>query len=398
MNPAINLQPLPSATSRSRLSEALLVATLILAATSAGAYDDLTLLSDEFDDAGSLSNWLRIHETEGWNNDTLETFDANTTRPGQLVMMPHTSSWYEEYRGELTYKLVTGDFVITTFVEPRNRAGTGRPERDYSLAGIMVRSPRSMTSPDQWTPLGQNYVFLSMGSANRATGGYDYEVKTTLDSVSTLVIEGAAATRATIQVARIGPHLLMLRRDEGGEWVVHRRYHRPDFPATLQAGLTVYTDWDTCFAVGVENNNRLVLTNGVTLLGGGTLNNAQPDLVATFDFVRFARPQVPAELTGADLSNPGAVTDQQLLAFLGEHANVPGGAVTAPVFQDDLRVEGNALRVTADVVNQRSYRLQSRPAFGAPWVDAFTFISTNNVQALIQPLPPEPAFFRLISP
>lgn len=294
MNPTITRQSLPSATRRSRLPQVRFVATLILAATSAGAYDDLTLLSDEFDDASSLSNWQRIHETEGWNNDMLETFDVNRTRPGQLVMMPHTSSWYEEYRGELTYKLVTGDFVITTFVEPRNRAGNGRPERDYSLAGIMVRRPRAMTSPEQWTPLGQNHVFLSMGSADRATGGYDYEVKTTLNSVSTLVIQGAATTRATIQVARIGAHLLMLRRDEGGEWVVHRRYHRPDFPATLQAGLTVYTDWDTCFAVGVENNNRLVLTNGATLLGGGTLNSAQPDLVATFDFVRFARPQVPS--------------------------------------------------------------------------------------------------------
>jgi hypothetical protein len=92
------------------------------------------------------------------------------------------------------------------------------------------------------------------------------------------------------------------------------------------------------------------------------------------------------------------VTDQQLLAFLGEHANVPGGAVTAPVFQGDLRIEADSLRVTADVVNQRSYRLQSRPAFGAPWVDAFTFVSTNNVQTIIQPLPSEPAFFRLISP
>ena len=70
-------------------------------------------------------------------------------------------------------------------------------------------------------------------------------MKTTVRSVSTLDINPGTPS-AGIQVARIGRHLILLRRPPGGAWVVHRRYSRPDLPTTLQAGLTVYTDWPSC--------------------------------------------------------------------------------------------------------------------------------------------------------
>ena len=125
----------------------MLVLCAALAALSppAGAYDDLTILSDEFDAAHSVTNWQRIYQVEGWGNDVLQQFDINTTRSGRITMVPYTSSWYAEWRGELTFKSITGDFVITTDVEPRNRAGTGAPGSQYSLAGIMVRAPRAPT-------------------------------------------------------------------------------------------------------------------------------------------------------------------------------------------------------------------------------------------------------------
>jgi hypothetical protein len=138
------------------------------------AYDDLTLLSDEFDAAHTLTNWQRIYQVEGWGNNVLQQFDINNSRAGHMTMVPYTSSWYAEWRGELTFKTVTGDFVITTDVEPRNRAGTGAPGSQYSLAGIMVRAPRTMTNPAQWTAGGQNYVFLSLGTANNP-GSYQFE-------------------------------------------------------------------------------------------------------------------------------------------------------------------------------------------------------------------------------
>jgi len=356
-----------------------------------GESQSLTGLSDEFDDAGSLAAWSRIVAAEGWGNDVLEVFDINTTRAGHLVMVPYSSSWFAEWRGELTYKTVTGDFVVTTHVEPRNRAGTGRPERDYSLAGIMVRTPRAMTSPAQWTPNGQNYVFLSMGAANRTTALFQFEVKTTINSVSILDVTDTPATRAAIQVARIGPHIITLRREEGQPWVVHRRYHRADFPETMQAGLTVYTDWDTCFAAGYPNNNQLVLTNGAVLLNSSVLSGAVPDLVAAFDYIRYARPMVPTELVGANLSDPGSVSDAQLLAFLGAAADVPGGAAEPPFFVTDT---------LAGVVSQRSYRVQVATEVGGSWSDWSAWVSTAAVvQVDTQPAATNDVrFFRLITP
>lgn len=291
----------------------------------ARAADDLSALSDEFRSPATRTDWQRIHLTEGWGNDPLAVFDIGQQRPGRLLLVPHTSVWFGEWRGELTYKSVTGDFVVTTDVEVSRRGGGGAPKSPYSLAGIMVRAPRTMKSPAQWTPGGQNYVFLSLGSAD-TPGTYQHEVKTTVDSVSTLHVS-PGTPRAQIQVARIGRHLILLRRPPGGGWVVHRRYSRPDFPATLQAGLTVYTDWPNCERVGAAAQNITVLTNGARLPDGTTFTGADPDLEAVFDYVRFARPQVPAALANADLSDPAVVSDAQLLTFLGEAAHGPAAAL-----------------------------------------------------------------------
>ncbi|MBM3845003.1 MAG: hypothetical protein FJ405_01785 [Verrucomicrobia bacterium] len=197
-----------------------------------------------------------------------------------------------------------------------------------------------MTSPAQWTPGGQNYVFLSLGGAN-TPGTYQHEVKTTLNSVSTLEIS-AGTPRAQIQVARIGRHLILLRRPEGGNWTVHRRYSRPDFPVTLQAGLTVYTDWANCERVGFVAQNLTVLTNGARLPNGSLFTGASPDLEAAFDYVRYARPRIPANLANADFSNPASVSDSQLLAFLGDQAHEPTEALRL-----DVRPEssGNLIRL-----------------------------------------------------
>ena len=322
---------------------------LLLLIASLNAENDLAPLSDEFNYGPTITNWLRIYQTEGWGNDVLEQFDVNQTEPGRMFMMPYSSSWYEEFRGELTYKTVAGDFVITTEVEPTGRTGTGPPESQYSLAGIMVRTPRTMTAPEQWTPGGQNYIFLSLGSATDY--GYQYEVKTTRNSISVLDISSGASARATIQVARLGAHFITLRRNQGGVWQVHRRYHRADMPDQLQAGLTVYTDWPLCSSVGFENQNTQVLTNGAPLLGGGTVSGANPGLRASFDYVRYGRPQIPSQLIGANFSDPASVSDAQLLSFLGANANLPHlppPVVDSPIAEDRERAsEGFPIRVRA---------------------------------------------------
>src|SRR5436189_1959019 len=153
----------------------MLSALLLVAAIA--ATDDLAPLSDEFNDASTLAQWKRVYAVEGWGANQLELQDINTTRAGHMVMMPFTSTWYNDYRGELTFKEVQGDFVVTTDVEASQRGGTGAPRSNYSLAGIMVRAPRAIT-PSTWRAGGENYVFLSIG-AGSPPGAFQFEVQTT---------------------------------------------------------------------------------------------------------------------------------------------------------------------------------------------------------------------------
>ncbi len=98
-------------------------------------------LSDEFDNPASLSDFQRVWRREHWPFDQLQLQVIGQV-PGRLTMQPHSSGWYEDYRGELTYKELSGDVVATTLVYPRNAAGTGAPGStrggpfgsEYSLA------------------------------------------------------------------------------------------------------------------------------------------------------------------------------------------------------------------------------------------------------------------------
>ncbi len=280
-----------------------LITFLLLAAIAAA--DDLTPLSDEFNDAATLAQWKRVYAVEGWGANQLELQDINTTRAGRMVMMPYTSTWYNDYRGELTFKEVQGDFVVTTDVEASQRGGSGPPRSSYSLAGIMVRAPRAIT-PATWHAGGENYVFLSLG-AGSPPGAFQFEVKTTTNSNSSLILVPAPSGHAAIQVARIGPYLIMLRNSDGN-WVIHRRYYRPDLPSIVQVGMTTYTDFNNASMLPPFQHNSTVIRGG------------SPDLVAAFDYFRFARPNTPPSLAGADLIS---VPDEQLLAFLGANANAP---------------------------------------------------------------------------
>lgn len=268
---------------------------------------DLASLSDEFDNPSSLGDWQRIFQVEQWGADQLESYDISQSRPGWMRMIPYTSVWYQDWRGVLAFKEVTGDFMVTTHVQPTNRAGNGAPGSQYSLAGIMIRAPRDIT-PQTWTPMGENYVFLSIGAAGDP-GVFQFEVKTTVDSDSNLVYVDALTSEATIRSAKIGDSFIMLRRAPGEDWVVHRRYFRDDMPETLQVGMTCYTDWPTGSTFEPYVHNQIAITTG------------NPDLIADFDYYRFAEVELPPHLAGVDLTDQSAVSDSELLAFLGDPAS-----------------------------------------------------------------------------
>jgi hypothetical protein len=267
------------------------------------AENDLALLSDEFDDPSTLKNWQRVFQVERTGADQLDRFDIGRTRPGWMTLVPHTSTWYRDYRGVLVFKEVAGDFVVTTCVSVSNRDGRGAPRSAFSLGGLMVRAPRDITART-WQPGGENYIFLSLGAA-RQPGRFAFEVKTTVRSDSRLEIEPLTDGNAEIRIARLGGHFITLRRIAGGAWTVHRRYYRPDMPQRLQVGFTVYTDYSTASRLQPLQQNTQVIRGG------------RPDLIASFDYARFRRPPLPAKLETRRFSDPGSVSDAELLDFLG---------------------------------------------------------------------------------
>ncbi|MBK8503772.1 MAG: hypothetical protein IPL46_17110 [Saprospiraceae bacterium] len=125
-----------------------------------------------------------------------------------------------------------------------------------------------------------------------------------------------------IRVARIGSAIIVLNRMPGGNWQVHRRYERLDFPAGLQVGFVTYTDWEKVSAYyqndHVFYHNSHVINDALTddPTEGVPFN---PDLIGTFDFARFDDVNVPGELAGVDLVTEAS--DNQLLSFLGYDSN-----------------------------------------------------------------------------
>ena len=313
-----------------------LVQTELLETRQMLAADDLTALSDDFEDAATQSNWQRLYQTEGWAGDQLQTWDVNGTQSGRMVMIPHTTVWYQDYRGPMVYKEITGDFVITTQVHITDRDDVGDSDLDdvpngsqYSLGGLMIRTPRDITDPAvDWSPgshqndgtnNGENYIFLSLGWGN-AGSQFQMETKTTRNSNSSLVLQSMGNNAVIqLQIARIGDSAYTLYQIPGQDWVLNSRYHRPDLPETLQVGMVTYTDWTKAndYDPFYQNNN--------TLQPGGydptPFEAFQPDLVAGYEFVHFDRPEIPVALQGLDLRTQAS--DQEMLSFLGENVNGP---------------------------------------------------------------------------
>ncbi|MDA1014643.1 MAG: hypothetical protein O3A00_09360 [Planctomycetota bacterium] len=297
-------------------------------------------LSDEFDDAATTAQWQRVNEVEGWNADQLNVYDIDQTQPGRMVQEPHTAVWYQNWRGPMAFQTVTGDFAFTTQIHITDRDDIGGSDANdvpgdslFSLAGAMLRTPRDITDAlTEWTPgsmaddgtnNGENYIFLSAGYGNGNRNEFALEVKTTRNSSSQLELTtlGPETNTVNVQLARIGNSVIALYQLPGEEWQVHRRYSRPDMPATMQVGLVTYTDWEKANDFNPFVQNSTVLVPGVA--GDPTPGVAfNPDLTAGFEYARYVTPDVPAAFSGADLTDPNAVSDAVLLSFLGDNTNI----------------------------------------------------------------------------
>ncbi len=288
---------------------------------------DLCGLHDEFNNPTTIADWQRIYQVEGWDSDQLEAWDIDTTQSGRMTMIPWSVTWFNDYRGPMAFKEVTGDFAITTevYVHDRDEIGDSDPDdvpdgAQYSLAGPLIRAPRpEITSPADWTPGGEDWSFLSLGYATSGSN-FNFEVKSTNNSQSNLRITTAGSETAKLQITRIGDAVIALHKLPGEDWVVHQRYRRADLPDTLQVGLVTYTDYLRASQLSYFDHNNTTITNG------------NRDLVAGFEYARYARPRVILDLQGVDLVSDAS--DKDLLRFLGEPLDVPAPGNEQPPIAD----------------------------------------------------------------
>lgn len=110
--------------------------------------DPLVGLSDDFEGGTLDPAWRRAYRDEGWLNDQLFRLEIVD---GQLVVEPRSTAWFQDLRGPLVFRLVTGNFMVTTRVTVTGRDGSSFPQEPPSLGGVMARVPRDIT-PNTWVP------------------------------------------------------------------------------------------------------------------------------------------------------------------------------------------------------------------------------------------------------
>ena len=298
----------------------------------------IQLYNDEFSNSASLVNWLNINDIEGWNITQLENYNIGDTTAGKLFMMPLSASWFEEYRGALLFKEIVGDFVVTTQVTVSGRDNLSLPETNFSLAGIMIRSPMDYPNANplvDWMPNEQNYIFMSIGRANM--NRYSFEIKNTCNSRSCLNIVDADSTTVLIRMVRRGDQIVIMSRFGQEDWSIQNRYNRgafamngqigscdgncsSPFPDTVQLGFVTYTDWPTVSSLDTFfHNSHTIHPDSLApeeIPPGVSFN---PDLKANFDFIRFDSLQLPLLWVdnNYDISNPGDISDVDFISVYG---------------------------------------------------------------------------------
>lgn len=224
----------------------VLLSFLIAFTFSLQTHAQLSTFSDEFDDATTIENWTlhnsgplsaNYYETLILDDSLIEGSLVANAPLGQLTLIPGPShcGWYANTMGPLIYKMVEGNFSVTTYVSVQNKNDLGNaPTSDYNSAGLLIRDPDTEGS--------ENYIMCNLGLQSYQNG-VGTETKNTDNGVSTLYLN-PDELEGWIRICRVGNTIRTFKQTGGDtEWVLLLEQERPDFPNSLQVGLMA-NGWD----------------------------------------------------------------------------------------------------------------------------------------------------------
>ena len=250
-------------------------------------------LDDEFDDPLSINEWKLFHQEEAWPNHVLK-LDIDSSTAGCLHVEPEVGFWYGEVHcGPYLYREIEGDFTAVTSIKVSGKTSEV-PLRLFSLAGLMVRSPRPVdTSKDDKNQ--ENWLFLTTGFAKKtksAPVGPQFETKVTINSNSSLEIFTAPQGWIEMAISRIGSVFYLSYRADDGSWVCLREIAHPHMATQTQIGFIAYTDFNN------KMKRRYLMSR--KKLNTTVYKDGKPDLVARAEYFRITKPKQETPLSNYD--------------------------------------------------------------------------------------------------
>lgn len=188
-----------------------------------GHYDD------EFAGAALDPEWSVL-------NPSLTTLSVSN---GVLELQPTVGGlqniWYQGAEGPLVWRLVSGDFEVTTRLTVDDPQNPGAPPPiSYRLAGILLQDPSS-------TPVDNDFCHVALGGGD-GVSPLAAEDKDTIDSTSDFVLHPVATLTGELRLMRSNGVVSMWHRtDDTQPWTLLRQHARPDLPQTLRVGLMAYS-------------------------------------------------------------------------------------------------------------------------------------------------------------
>lgn len=219
-------------------------------------------LSDEFNDQTTLNQWLTAQDISS-DEDMLPSMDINVTNPGHMYIVPKAGTWFGDNTGHLSYKMVSGDFVVTMRVKVIGKSSS-IPTGMFDLAGLMARTP-SQVEGEVVQSGNENWEYFTTGGFNN-TRIIDY--KQNVNSQPNYGTKEVNTEWIELRMARIGSTFVKLYREDGQEeWNLANIHDRNDLPDALQVGICILTNLD-----------------------------GEPDHTITIDYIRYDNPQFDKEM------------------------------------------------------------------------------------------------------